>query len=85
MLVPTSTQPAQPTPTLSTTDPRAALGDPTFQDTKFKENVNWGKAWEDQYTRGEFSDHQLVLTSVGVDGWTLSWPKVDNFYIESIQ
>lgn len=81
-ITPTSTEPPQPTSTLSTSDPRATLGEPTFQDTKFKENANWGKAWEDKFTRGKFIDNQMVLTSVGVDGWTLSWPKIDDFYIE---
>jgi hypothetical protein len=58
------------------------LGSPTFDDTKFVEKRNWGSAWEDDFTRGEFKNNQLVLTSIGVDGWTVSWPKPQDFYIE---
>lgn len=81
-LVPKLTHTPQPTPTLTGEDPRQSLGDPTFQDTKFKENNNWGSAWKDDFTQGEFKNNQLVLTSIGVDGWTLTWPKIQDFYIE---
>jgi hypothetical protein len=78
----TLTSTPKPSPTLSGEDPRQTLGDPTFQDTKFKENGNWGSAWKDDFTQGEFKNNELVLTSIGVDGWTLSWPKIQDFYIE---
>ncbi len=83
-LTPTSTSTTVPLPTATPdkNDPRLSLGTPDFQDKTFKEGVNWGKAWEDDYTKGVFKDNQLVLTSLGVDGWTVSWPKVSNFYIE---
>jgi hypothetical protein len=79
---PTKTPKPKPTATQVEGDPRLTLGDPTFQDKKFKEDNNWGSAWQDKFTKGEFIDNQLVLTSVGVDGWTLTWPKFANFYIE---
>jgi hypothetical protein len=79
---PTKTPKPEPTATQVEGDPRLTLGDPTFLDKKFKEGNNWGSAWQDKYTKGEFKDNQLVLTSVGVDGWTLTWPKYVNFYIE---
>ena len=79
---PTSTDTPQPTPTVVEGDPRQTLGDPTFQDTKFKEDNNWGGAWKDEFTQGEFKNNELVLTSIGVDGWTLTWPKIADFYIE---
>jgi hypothetical protein len=81
-VTPTATETPPPTPTAVEGDPRQTLGDPTFQDTKFKEDVNWGSAWKDEFTQGEFSNNEMVLTSVGVDGWTLTWPIVTDFYIE---
>ncbi len=77
---PTATE--TPEPTAVEGDPREALGEPTFQDTKFKVNGNWGGPWKDDFTQGEFENNELLLTSIGVDGWTLSWPKIKDFYIE---
>lgn len=83
-LAPTATETlsASPTPTEVSGDPRLSLGDPTFVDNTFKENRNWGSDWKDDFTQGQFVDRKLVLTSLGVDGWTLSWPKPSNFYME---
>jgi hypothetical protein len=78
----TDTPEASPTATPVEGDPRDALGDPTFQDTKFKEDNNWGSAWKDDFTQGDFKNNELVLTSIGVDGWTLTWPIISDFYIE---
>jgi hypothetical protein len=71
-----------PTSTPIATDPRQLLGSPKWQDKTFKDNQNWGSAWEGDFTEGKFVDNRLVFTSVGVDGWTLSWPKIENFYME---
>ncbi len=79
---PTSTSAPAPTATTSPNDPRKTLGNPTFSDTNFQEGENWGSAWKNEFTEGSFSNHQMVLTSVGVDGWTFSWPKIANFYLE---
>lgn len=79
-LPPTAT--TGPTATPIKDDPRSLLGAAAFSDTTFRENANWGRAWENDYTKGEFEDNQLVLTSLGVDGWTVSWPKVKDLYIE---
>jgi hypothetical protein len=82
-LLPTATTFPLLTSTPSTADPRTLLGNPTWQDKTFRVNQNWGNAWDDDdFTRGEFKDNKLVLTSVGMDGWTLTWPKPENFYIE---
>lgn len=93
-LPPTATTASTATPTTAPTattgptatpvkdDPRTVLGGAAFMDKTFKENANWGPSWENDYTRGEFKDNQLVLSSIGVDGWTVSWPKVKDFYIE---
>jgi hypothetical protein len=80
--VPTSTNTPQPTTTPLATDPRQLLGGPTWQDKTFKENQNWGEAWDGEFTRGQFRDSQLVFTSTGVDGWTMTWPRPEDFYIE---
>ncbi len=80
-LAPTETPPTS-TPTEVAGDPRLSLGDPTFIDDSFKENGNWGSDWKDEFTQGQFQDHQLVLTSIGVDGWTITWPKPSDFYME---
>lgn len=86
-LAPTATTPPSATPTSAPTsttvagDPRLALGNADFRDT-FTSSTNWGGPWENDYTRGDYEDDQLVLTSVGVDGWTLSWLKVKDYYIE---
>jgi hypothetical protein len=79
---PTKTPVPEPTATQVEGDPRLTLGDPTFLDKKFKENKNWGAAWKNKYTEGEFKDNQLILTSVGGDGWTLTLSEFANFYIE---
>lgn len=78
---PTATPTSAPTSTPVAGDPRLSLGDPDFRDT-FKTSTNWGGPWENDYTRGKIEDNALVFTSVGVDGWTLSWPEVKDYYIE---
>jgi hypothetical protein len=80
--VPTETPTPRPTSTPMANDPRKLLGNPTWRDATFKENQNWGEAWEDDYTSGRFSGDKMILTSVGVDGWTLTWPKPADFYVE---
>jgi hypothetical protein len=79
---PTATPTTAPTATNVVGDPRNTLGGATFSDRSFRENINWGRAWENDFTRGSFENSQMVLTSIGVDGWTLSWPEAENFYIE---
>jgi hypothetical protein len=83
---PSPTDAPQPTPTLTPTlaagDPRTELGSPTFQDRTFLVDRNWGGPWTGDFTAGRFEDNQLLLTSVGPDGWTVTWPRPENFYLE---
>jgi hypothetical protein len=80
------TSPPQQTPTLTPTlaagDPRLELGGATFQDKSFLVERNWGGPWTGDFTEGLFENNQLLLTSVGPDGWTVTWPKPENFYLE---
>jgi hypothetical protein len=79
---PTETATPRPTSTPMASDPRRLLGNPTWRDATFRENQNWGEAWDGEFTSGRFSNNQMILTSTGVDGWTLTWPKPADFYIE---
>lgn len=74
--------PAQPTPTLSATDPRARLGGATWSD-----NMDNGEAWPrgtDTFTSIEFTGGKMVLTArTDLDGWRLSWPRIEDYYLEA--
>ncbi len=80
----TSTPTPTVTPTLGTSDPRASLGDPTWQDD-FAEASDWA-FYEDDHTRFEIVENKLAMTAFNADfynGWLLSWRKDLNFYIEA--
>lgn len=82
---PTSTPSSSPTPLASATllsgDPKAQLGNPSWRDP-FNSGGNWPLG-EDQFTRAEVEDGRLVMTGLTTtDGWRLSWPRVQDFYIE---
>jgi hypothetical protein len=86
---PTATSTPEPSPTIQpvlptlSSDPRATLGDATFLDT-FRTSNNWS-LYEDEHVRFRISDNQLMLMAFdanGRDGWMLSWPEPDNFYLE---
>jgi len=80
----TSTQTPTASPTLGTSDPRASLGDPTWQDD-FADASDWA-IYEDDHTRFEIVDNKLAMTAFNADfynGWLLSWRKDINFYIEA--
>jgi hypothetical protein len=70
------------TPTLAAGDPRVELGSPTFQDKTFEVGRNWGTPWTGDFTEGRFENNHLLLTSVGPDGWTVTWPRPEDFYLE---
>jgi len=79
---PTDTPTAEPTPTLSDTDPAQTLGEPDWIDN-MENGDNWATGFSD-YTSIEFDDGYLQLTAEeDVDGWRLSWPVLDNFYLEA--
>jgi len=77
----TETQTIAPTATLSSTDPRASLGSPTWEDN-FKNDKNW-RMGEDPFTKVEVEDNTLLLTGrTTTDGWRLTWPTIQDFYLE---
>lgn len=79
---PTNTPTEEPTPTLADTDPAQTLGEPDWVDN-MENGDNWATGFS-EYTSIEFDDGYLQLTSdEDVDGWRLSWPVLDNFYLEA--
>lgn len=71
-----------PTATLSDTDPAASLGSPDWVDG-MDDGDNWPTGYN-EYTSIDFEDGYLKLTAdLDVDGWRLSWPFLDDFYLES--
>ena len=79
---PTNTPTEEPTPTLADSDPAQTLGEPDWVDN-MENGDNWATGFS-EYTSIEFDDGYLQLTSdEDVDGWRLSWPVLDNFYLEA--
>jgi hypothetical protein len=72
-----------PSPTLAVSDPKADLGNPTWQDT-FENASNWAP-YEDEHVRFTIEEGRLDMLSKQAesrDSWMLSWPNPDDFYIE---
>jgi hypothetical protein len=73
-----------PAPTaVSTADPRSSLGNPTRADT-FDTSDHWFP-FSDNHIKIEIANSALDLTALKPDGWTgwsLSSPKLTNFYLE---
>ena len=73
-----------PTPTVPATDPKLSLGKPTWTDS-FQTGKSFGLMDSDE-TLVEVRDGHLYLTAKnanGFHGWTMSYPKVQNFYLEA--
>ncbi len=83
---PTATNTPQPTPTatLADTDPAANLGSPDWVDP-MDDGDNWPTGLN-EYTSIEFEDGFLKLTekTETYDGWRLTWPYLEDFYLEII-
>lgn len=85
---PTGTPSDAQTPTAtpaSSDDPRARLGDPTWEDS-FDVEDNW-PAYEDAHARFAVGDGRLTMTSLSAenwDGWMLTWPEIGDFYLEGV-
>ncbi len=78
----TETTEPSPTATLSQNDPALTLGDPDWSDI-MNDGGNWPTGLND-YTAINFDNGYLKLTAKkDVDGWRLSWPFLDNFYLEA--
>ncbi|HPH96839.1 MAG TPA: hypothetical protein PKW33_09080 [Anaerolineaceae bacterium] len=84
---PTLTATAVPptwTPTPISGDPRAVLGDPSFQDTFDKDKNSWG--FSEDETKGEVANGVYALTAIndnGYYGWRMNLRKPKNFYLEA--
>jgi hypothetical protein len=78
---PTGTPTPGVTPTLSSDDPRASLGSPTWEDN-FKNDKLW-RMGEDSFTKAEVEDGAFILTGrTTSDGWRLTVPTIDDVYLE---
>lgn len=73
-----------PTPTFSSGDPRANLGDPTWDDD-LQNDGDWF-LYSDDHVSFEMQDGQMNLTAYNPDfysGWSLGWRKDSNMFIEA--
>ncbi len=73
------------TPTLSPDDPRQNLGEPTWKETFNKTNQNFLTIENDPNTRFAYENGSLTMTAKNTGGWTgwsMSYPKPKNFYLE---
>ncbi len=87
---PTNTDVSTPTITLTSTlspdDPRKNLGEPTWKETFNKPNQNFLTIENDPYTRFAYENGSLTMTAKttgGWTGWSMSYPKPKNFYLEA--
>jgi hypothetical protein len=79
---PTDTPAPTPTATLAGTDPALNLGTPDWVDD-MSDDENW-LTGIDQFTSVRFDDGYMKLTArTEFDGWRVSWPNLDNFYLEA--
>jgi hypothetical protein len=79
----TDTPTPAPTATFSPNDPKANLGTPTVSDS-FDASSTW-PTYSDDHVGFSIGDGVMHMTAANpdfYDGWTLSTPSVDNFYIE---
>lgn len=79
----TLTPSVTPSPTLAPGDPVLSLGNPTWEDN-FTSGANWN-TYEESASVLEYKDGKLVYTankSNNSEYWGLSWPSVENFYLE---
>jgi hypothetical protein len=72
------------TPSLSSSDPRAGLGEPVFAD-QFDSAQNW-PIYSDDHVKIVIEDGKMIMTARKPDyfnSWVLTWPKPVNFYLEA--
>lgn len=73
-----------PAPAPPSGDPAVLLGEPNGQDEFSNEN-NW-TLFDSQCFKSEIKGGKYVITAKGVQGmacWEVSWPLLENFYLES--
>jgi hypothetical protein len=76
--------PVPPTPTPLPNDPLAILGKPDGSDS-FNTSQNWAAFNNDCY-QSSVANGQFVMNAKGLPNlvcWQHSWPKVENFYLDS--
>ncbi len=79
---PTDIPAPTPTATLADSDPTQGLGEPTWVDN-MDNGDNWPTGYN-EFTTIEFKDGFLKLGArTEFDGWRISWPIIDDFYLES--
>ncbi len=85
----TATNTPKPSATLTSTtspgDPRASLGNPTWERKTFESGKDFGYFTNDE-TSVEVKNGLLVITAEKADnflGWTLTYPRPQNFYLEA--
>jgi hypothetical protein len=81
---PTGSPTPSPSPTFSVEDPRANLGDPTWEDDL--ENDGDFFLYSDEHVSFEMVDGQMELKAFNPDfysGWSLGWRKDTNMYVET--
>lgn len=72
-----------PSPTLADTDPTLTLGSPDWVDP-MDDGDNWPTGYSD-YTSIDFDEGFMKMTAdTDLDGWRLSWPFLENFYLEAM-
>lgn len=82
--IPTNTSVPGLTPTFIEEDPRASLGQPTWQD-KFDDDRNW-TLFDDVCFKSEIEGGIYIMTSKTVPSatcWEVTWPRIQNFYLET--
>lgn len=83
---PTNTPEPSPTPTLVPVqgDPASILGEPDGRDS-FNSDSNW-TLFNNQCFRSEIADGRYIMESKGLQGvacWEVSWPLIQDYYMES--
>jgi hypothetical protein len=83
---PTSTPTPEPQPTPVPGDPAVSLGPPDGRDT-FDNPNSWNWSYFDNTCfKNEISGGKFLMEAKGLVGtacWTLSWPEVEDYYVET--
>ncbi len=80
---PTETSTPPPAPTSPPDDPALTLGEPTWLDS-FDSKANW-TLFDNECFRNDIrnSKFELLGKGIGYVCWTITWPVIQNFYLET--